>query len=306
MPENPLKSLNSYVVKAGKRNLIVDTGFNREECMSAMHSGLKEIGVDLRETDFLLTHLHADHSGLVATLATNTSVIYCTKVDGEIFNTRDPWKQMRDFTRGSGIPENDIRKAVELFPIAKSHLDFRFLQEGDTLNYGDYLFRCVETPGHTKGHMCLYEAEKNILVSGDHILGEITPNISAWSYEEDPLAEYFNSLDKVYGLEIKLVLPGHRAVITDCKKRIQQLRLHHQTRLEETVSILEKGSKNAFEVAAQMTWEMSYKSWDLFPVAQKLFTFGEALAHLLYLEGKGKIRKDLIDQKMVFTLKQTG
>ncbi|MFZ3102280.1 MAG: MBL fold metallo-hydrolase [Desulfitobacteriaceae bacterium] len=303
MPQNPLKSLNSYVVKAGKRNLIVDTGFNREECMSAMHLGLKEIGVDLRETDFLLTHVHADHAGSVANLATNTSVIYCTKVEGETFNSKDPWKHMRYFIQSSGISENDIRKAVELFPIAESHLNFRFLKEGDTLNYADYLFRCVETPGHTKGHMCLYEAEKKILISGDHILGEITPNISAWSYVEDPLAEYFNSLDKVYGLDIKLVLPGHRSIITDCKTRIQQLRLHHQTRLAETVAILEKGSQNAFEVAAQMTWDMTYKSWELFPLEQKLFTYGEALAHLAYLEGKGKIRKDLIDQKMVFTLK---
>lgn len=50
--------------------------------------------------------------------------------------------------------------------------------------------------------------------------------------------------------------------MTDCKTRIQQQRLHHQTRLAETVAILEKGSKNAFEVAAQMTWEMAYKKWD--------------------------------------------
>jgi len=76
------------------------------------------------------------------------------------------------------------------------------------------------------------------------------------------LAEYLNSLHKVYGLDIKLVLPGHRAIMTDCKTRIQQQRLHHQTRLAETVAILEKGSKNAFEVAAQMTWEMAYKKWD--------------------------------------------
>ncbi len=72
LPENPLKSLNSYVIKGPGRNLIIDTGLNRQECMDAMQAGLKEIGIDLRETDFFITHLHADHFGLVSSLVTDT------------------------------------------------------------------------------------------------------------------------------------------------------------------------------------------------------------------------------------------
>ncbi|NIN33890.1 MAG: MBL fold metallo-hydrolase, partial [Gammaproteobacteria bacterium] len=53
LPGNPLKSLNSYVIRASERNLIIDTGLNREECKAAMHAGLTEIGVDLKKTDFL-------------------------------------------------------------------------------------------------------------------------------------------------------------------------------------------------------------------------------------------------------------
>ena len=68
LPESPLKALNSYVIKNSERNLIIDTGWNQEECMNAMQTGLKELGVDLRKTDFFITHLHADHLGLVSTL----------------------------------------------------------------------------------------------------------------------------------------------------------------------------------------------------------------------------------------------
>jgi len=62
--------------------------------------------------------------------------------------------------------------------------------------------------------MCLYEPDKKIFVSGDHILADITPNISTWNELANPLKEYLSSLDKVYPLDVSLVLPGHRSLIT--------------------------------------------------------------------------------------------
>ena len=38
LPANPLKAINSYVVKGGDRFLIIDTGMNRPECLGAMQS----------------------------------------------------------------------------------------------------------------------------------------------------------------------------------------------------------------------------------------------------------------------------
>src|SRR4030067_3590677 len=83
---NPLKSINSYILKGQDRNLIIDTGMNREECMNAMQVGLKSLGVDLRKTDFFITHFHVDHLGLVSNLATDHSTIYLSQVDAEIFH----------------------------------------------------------------------------------------------------------------------------------------------------------------------------------------------------------------------------
>ncbi|GAI37601.1 unnamed protein product, partial [marine sediment metagenome] len=84
---------------------------------------------------------------------------------------------------------------------SKGYLDFYILKEGDAISIGDYLFKCIETPGHTPGHMCLYEPDKKIFISGDHILSDITPNISLFSNEENPLKEYLISLDKVYNFD---------------------------------------------------------------------------------------------------------
>ena len=98
---------------------------------------------------------------------------------------------------------------------------FQPCKEGDTFSIGDYRFTCVETPGHSFGHMCLYDPGKKYLIAGDHILGDITPNIQCWFDDWDPLKTYFASLDKTYKLDVKLVLPGHRAIFSDCRRRIE-------------------------------------------------------------------------------------
>ncbi|MBI2287913.1 MAG: MBL fold metallo-hydrolase [Chloroflexi bacterium] len=308
LPRNPLQAINSYVIKDGNRSLVIDTGMNREECLSVLSSGLKELGVDLKKTDFFITHVHSDHMGLVPSLATDTSIVYFNRPEASSSNKPgSSWQRNDEFAAKHGFPEDERKKAIENHPGRKyspqGHIDFHILQEGDTIRIGDYLFSCIETPGHTRGHMCLYESRKKLLVSGDHILIDITPNISLTSDDENPLNDYLNSLDKVYDFDIKLVLPGHRRLFKNHRERITELKQHHQERADEVLSILEAGKKNAFQVASLMTWDMTYKSWEQFPPQQKWFAFGEAEAHLKYLEGKGEVERLTGEQEVIFSLK---
>ena len=151
--------------------------------------------------------------------------------------------------------------------------------------------------------MCLYEPEKKFLFSGDHILDDITPNISLWGDDSNPLGEYLRSLDKVYELNVEIVFPGHRNFITNHRDRIKELKLHHQYRLNEINSILKDGPKTGIEIASKMKWNMSYNSFDLFPTPQKWFAIGETVAHLKYLEEKNLISKKLINNMFLFSLK---
>jgi glyoxylase-like metal-dependent hydrolase (beta-lactamase superfamily II) len=152
------------------------------------------------------------------------------------------------------------------------------------------------------GHICLYEPHRKILVAGDHILIDITPNIQCWSDVQNPLKHYLSSLDKVYTLKVDLTLPGHRRLINNHQARVEELKRHHSNRLDEVLSILKRGSMSAFKVASLMTWDIDSESWDQFPVAQKWFATGEAISHLRYLEEDGKLVRNSAGKMTLYAL----
>ena len=310
LPDSPLKSINSYIIKSGDRSLVIDTGMNRKICLNTMNEALKQLNLDTGKTDFFITHSHADHMGLVTTLASKDSKIYFGHIEAEWLRAESlvQWAvNSTTFAHAYGFPDDVAGEMVQNISRMKDKMtidpDPIGLNDGDTLNIGDYSFKCIETPGHSRGHMCLYEAKQQVLVSGDHVLDDITPNISSRYNEENPLAEYLASLDKIYPLEVRLVLPGHRKLLTDLKGRINELKHHHEMRANEVLHILESGSLNAFQVASRMTWDMSYETVEEFPVFTKWFAFSEALSHLKYLESLGKIRRIYITaDRIVYTL----
>jgi glyoxylase-like metal-dependent hydrolase (beta-lactamase superfamily II) len=254
LPESPLKYLNSYVIRDANRSMIIDTGLNRQECLDAMMAGLHKVGIDLEKSDIFITHLHADHFGLVAKLATDTSNIYFSRPEKELLESWEGFEAMIAYAGKNGFPENELRSALDKHPGAKYGSDWipemKVLDDGDAINVGDYHFKCIATPGHTMGHLCLYELSKKILVAGDHILIDITPNIQCWSDTQNPLKHYLASLDKVAGLQVDLVLPGHRRLIRNHGARIAELKQHHAHRLNEVLTILEGAPLNAFQVAS--------------------------------------------------------
>jgi len=307
LPDTPLKYLNSYVIKGPDRNLIVDTGLNRKECFTAMEAGLAELEVDLDQTDLFITHLHADHFGLVAKLIRPGRKTYFNRPDSEIVESWGGWEPMLVYGGLNGFPADQLRAALDSHPGRKFSSDWvpqlSVLDDNDVITVGDYSFRCIATPGHSRGHTCLYEASEKILLAGDHILIDITPNIQCWSDKENPLKNYLASLDKVARLEIDLVLPGHRSLIHDCRARVAELKEHHYRRAEEILTILQNnGPMNAYQTASKMTWDIECESWDQFPLAQKWFATGEAISHLRYLEEEGKIRRQKADDIVTFVL----
>ena len=312
LPKNPLRTINSYLIKGNDRFLIIDTGMNREECLGIFDASLKELDVDLQKTDFFITHFHSDHLGLAPTLATEKSIVYLnqteiTLVTAPTYNSR--WTTLQAFYMSHGFPEEEIKRALTSNPGflygPKCPIAFTAISDGDRVEIGDYSLTCIETPGHAPGHTCLYDADKKILFSGDHILFDITPNIGyAPDYlgMSNPLGSYLQSLDKVYPLEVNLVLPGHRTRRNNHRSRIKQLQKHHAIRLQEIIGALDAGAKTAYDVAAHITWEIRYKTWDQFPIAQKYFAVSETVAHLEHLVAQNKVKKNTVNGHIEYWL----
>lgn len=305
LPASPLKYLNAYVVRGGPRNLLIDTGLNREVCKKAIMEGLAELGIGLESVDLFITHLHADHFGLVGQLAGEGCRIYFNRPDSELIEHWEGFESMIQYAAKSGFPEEALRDALDNHPGFRYGSEWtpelRIMGDGDRLTVGDYEFTCIQTPGHTRGHTCLYEPHKRIFIAGDHVLYDITPNIQCWADDFNPLADYMASLDKVRDLEVDLALPGHRNLFSDFRQRVDALKRHHRQRLEEVEQILAKSSpESAYAVASKMTWDLKAKNWAAFPVAQKWFATGEAISHLRYLEAESRIRRVQADPVIMY------
>jgi glyoxylase-like metal-dependent hydrolase (beta-lactamase superfamily II) len=307
LPNNPLKATNSYFIRGRQRNLLVDTGFNCEASRNAMDEALKDLDVQMETTDLFITHQHSDHAGLVNYLATPETTVWMSEQDGQMVaesRSGSHWSNVRHFVRLSGLAASGMEEGVGRHPGYKYASEvfhgFTMVKEGFEIKVGDYHFHTLETLGHTPGHMCLYDQEKKLLLSGDHILGKITPNITQWQLKEDVLGDYLKSLDKIATLEVDTVLPGHRYIVTDCRGRIDELKRHHSARLADVMTIIGTERMNAAQVASQMKWDLSIKEWEDFPWGQKLFATGEAMSHLYHLVLEGELILSIVDDIAYF------
>ena len=318
MPYDSLQTVNVYLLRGRERNLIIDSGMSRPDCREALVSALRELDVSMENTDFFITHLHEDHFGLAPELAAKDATIFLNAPEAAFWE--DPHRWEEGFAHGlrNGFPEDELAKFIQETPdfLEKLPLEemreaviahkgqaspqgrLQIIEDGAILTVGENTLQCLMTPGHSSGHLCLYEPQKNLLFSGDHILETITPAIFLWPGEDrNPLREFLGSLDKVADLEVDLVLPGHRGVFQDFQGRISELKKHHDHREKEIVSFLGRNGesgKTAYEIASKVTWNIP-GHWEQFTAELKWMALAETLAHLKYMEHRGKIRSRLLN-----------
>jgi glyoxylase-like metal-dependent hydrolase (beta-lactamase superfamily II) len=305
LPGSPLKSLKSYVFKGKDRCLLIDTGFNRPECLASLKQGIAELNLDMNKTDILITHCHSDHSGLVSKIAAENSRIFMNALDHRITidfieNGDHYWREIADFNIHEGFPAEEMERSLQMNPARNFAAEQSFaaipVADNDVLRVGEAELRAIATPGHTPGHMCFYLEKEKIMLAGDHVLFDITPNITAWKIMPDSLEHYLRSLRKVRSYEVKTPLAAHRESNGSWQGRIDELLLHHEQRLQNAYDIVaQAGSLHAYDVASRMRWDIRARDWSDFPLGQKRFAVGEAIAHLNYLVEDGRLRREEVD-----------
>lgn len=307
LPGNPLKELNAYLIKGADRNVLIDTGFRQPACREALFGGLRELGVRRGETDVLLTHLHSDHAGL-APEAVGERAIYVSAVDrpslADLAYRESYWGAMNDRFLEEGFPKHLMARMHETNP-ARSMAppvggNYESLADGQALEAGGYRLQCLLMPGHTPGQMCFWMEEQGVMFTGDHVLFDITPNITAWPNLPDALGAYLESLKRIRRYDAALALPGHRKS-GDLRTRVDELLDHHRRRLDEALEVVKAHpGAPSYELAGHMTWKIRASSWADFPVAQKWFAVGECMSHLDRLMAEGVVRKELVEGKAAY------
>lgn len=301
LPENPLKALNSYFIRGKNRDLLIDLGFRRQECRDALAQGLEELGSAAENRDILLTHMHPDHSGLANDFVGKGRRIYIGSTDLEYLKkliSREAIQATNERLISEGFPEAliavvDATSSHRIHTLACVTPQFYGLNDGDEIRVGDFCLKTVLVPGHTPGCAMFWMEEQKIMFTGDHVLFDITPNITAWSIMEDALGDYLESLRRSLAYPVELALPSHRAS-GNYHDRIRELLVHHDHRIKEARDIVHTyPGLSAYEIASHMKWQIRADSWDSFPPIQKWFAVGECLSHLDYLRKRRQIRREM-------------
>lgn len=294
---SPLKTLNSYLIR-GERSLLIDTGFRWASCRAAMERQLEELDAGRERMDIFVTHLHSDHVGLAPELVRPGCCILMGEIDGagvENYMDSGCWRELYARYERDGFDREETDRLWNSNPAQTAAPGAwggcRYLRDGDELFYGGHRLRCILTPGHTPGHLCLYEPDAGWLFTGDHVLFHISPNICRWESMPDALGSYLESLRRIRDLPVKLLLPAHRRETGDLRERADELTAHHLRRVEDAwQTVRDEPGLTGYEIAGRMRWRIRSRSWEDFPLEQKFFAVGEALAHLDYLEARGRVQ----------------
>ena len=225
----------------------------------------------------------------------------CTleKTDGEIINSSSKieyWEKFVGYIKLFDLEKDNV--TFQHFPgykfSPKEQVEILSLVEGDIINVGEYSLQVVDIPGHTPGHIGLYERNHKLFFCGDHILGKITPNIAFWGFEKDILEVFFESLKKVYDYDIEHLFTAHRDIVPNHQIRINELLEHHRIRLNEILNIIKDEWKTVRDTAASMHWDVRGKTWADFPDPQKWFASGETMSSFgTFISNWKKLKKTM-------------
>jgi len=295
-----LDHINLWLLEDGNGWTIVDTGYAMAETKASWEQIFADRLGGLPVTRIIVTHYHPDHIGLAGWLTEHwqaplwitekewLSAQVMSRSGGDLAGVR------RSFAQRAGLGE----AASELFGernmsyrrgVPSVPPTFRRLADGMIVEIGGREWRVVVGEGHAPELACLYCAETEVLIAGDQVLPKISPNVSVQAHEPDgdPLALYLRSLDKLRQ-EVPpetLVLPSHNLPFFGLHARIDTLIAHHRARCDEILMACATPQS-----AMQLLPVLFRRSLDRHQMA---FALGEALAHLHYLMGQGRLDRVL-------------
>jgi glyoxylase-like metal-dependent hydrolase (beta-lactamase superfamily II) len=298
--------VNVYLIEGDQGNLLIDTGWNTPEAYSTLTDELKSYGFGIKDiSEIVVTHVHSDHFGLTGKLKQISgakvalSEIEARIIDSRYINIDGLLSQMCDFLHTNGVPQDKISQLSEASLPAKALVmpatpDVK-LKSGKKVNMNPFEFKVFLTPGHSPGHICLYEANRKLLFAGDHILPEISPFIGLHPQSgTDPLGDYYHSLKDLMKLEVNLVFPGHGPAFSGLKQTIENLLEHHEQRASLVLSTIQEDMKTGYQIATEIPWKSDIKgaTFQYLNSLNQRLAIMETLAHLEHMKKQNKVQAE--------------
>src|ERR1039457_2233940 len=248
---------NAWAVAAGDGVVLFDTGMHQPGSLAHLERAMQMCGLTLEDVRLVVcTHAHSDHYGQAASVVERAGCELWMHPNHAHMRSwaEDPdaaIDRRLEVARQSGVPEEPLRRYAAERGSRESGIAAAIEPDRDLLpgvivetDLGPWTVH--ETPGHAPSHVCLFQPEHRLLISGDHLLGRISLYFDYGS-SPDPVGEFLHSLNVVERLGARLCLPGHGRTFADVHAHIQGNRKLVHERLERVQEALGEGPLTAFE-----------------------------------------------------------
>ena len=311
IPDGGLRYTLVYAVKAPQGWVIIDAGLNTDDGFNAFTGFLKEAGINPHDVRLVfITHGHADHAGLANRFKEYTGApLAIHRLDAgpnqNPMGQRDP-AVVEKLMLQYGVPLEEFRQGfihrphgaggqgnqardMAAWQSPTPQVD-NLLEGGEELLPGSELWT-IWTPGHSAGHLCVHDRRRKVLFTGDHLLPIITPHVNLFPGDEgDPLGSFIQGHQDLRKLDAAIGFPAHEFTIRDLKQRIDEIIIHHRERMDEMLATLEDGPKTAWQVAANIKWNVA--PWPELNSWTRRAAMMETLSHLQHMLLKGELIKN--------------
>jgi glyoxylase-like metal-dependent hydrolase (beta-lactamase superfamily II) len=281
LPLHDGSPVNTYVAIDDHGVWLIDGGLGTEHCRAALLGGLESLGYSLADArGLLITHGHTDHVGAAEAIAANGGEILAHRLEtteGRQLAFDPHWLQR------NGLPAD--ASASNRWRSFDWPQPTRLLEDGDRLQWGNLQLQVIWCPGHTRGLVCLFEPQRRLLFTTDHVMRRAPAPVSLRTDTGgDPLGEYLASVRKLAPLAVETVLPGHGRPFGGLARRLA----HIESEIQDQLDLIRSGFTNGPVSAYELLKASLHGLRDRRPVTEQ-YALSQLLARLRHLECLGTL-----------------